>query len=368
MCRIKRFFQIFPDGHRELTERLEPCDWGTPNTPCNATEIDVTRDVYMPFQEHQDAPEWTPNGIQVVERRHPGPLPGNNGKQRTKRIPNDLKLVFDFHIPFTKRSPKRVRTRQVTQRHGRPQPLNAVAQAALPTREPPPAIVDQPFPPPNLPPRPPVAPPPGRIIYTEPRPPEQPPPRPDIIAIHESSDEEPPTPIRHGRVHQRRRVEAASPTGREDPARRNARLEDRLRELREELSREQAASRRESLLRRLAEINEARARHQTDRALERETERGLQEAERRMFENTRRQRLERDHRRPVDVDPQRRDSGEDRGTQILREAAWRGRQAGERAADTQLPFRGAAGEHNRRRGMERRTWDDDEWRDQRRRH
>ena len=315
----------------------------------------------MPYAETPEAPTWAPQGTQVIEPRIIGAVPGDEKRKSAARVDKDLEIVLDIHIPFTKN-----RRIQSSTRRERPPLPDRVARPILEARRRPP-VVNQPYPPAIHARRTPVPLPPPEPVHVEPRPMVRPLQPTSPIRSRRPSDEEVLTPLRIGRDHRRRASRARSPARRDISARRQSRLEARLRELEEELKEEQADSRRESILRRCAEIKEARAHHHMERVQERERERRHQEAERQAFERERRERLERISHRPVDIHTVGPGGIGDRGDQVLAEAILRGRQAEQIVRATRTPQEVPVMGEYRRRGTERRTWDDDRWRAGRRR-
>lgn len=100
MCVIERFNLIHPNGAPERQENLLHCQLGSPVTPCNNTRIQLLPDYFLPRPESAFiAPQHEAPGASRV-------LPGRHEEtRRLKKFSNDLKLVWDFHIPFTSRKP-----------------------------------------------------------------------------------------------------------------------------------------------------------------------------------------------------------------------------------------------------------------------
>ncbi|KAG6999405.1 hypothetical protein G7Y79_00035g070770 [Physcia stellaris] len=135
MCVIERFNLVHPNGAPERKERLQYCPFGSPTAPCNNARIDYLPDAFVPW------PQPTLGEPHQVEENNPRAAPRPSRQEETRRFKkfsNDLKLVFDFHIPFTSRKTKKknrpgservfVRRResqnfQDTQPPMRPQPL-----------------------------------------------------------------------------------------------------------------------------------------------------------------------------------------------------------------------------------------------------
>jgi len=93
MCVIERFDIIHPSGFREPKEVLHFCRHGTPVNPCNNAVEEVTEDRFLPSPEAPFAPE--PHFRETKPRREETRQP--------RKFKDGLKLVFDFHIPFTSR-------------------------------------------------------------------------------------------------------------------------------------------------------------------------------------------------------------------------------------------------------------------------
>ena len=87
MCVIERYDIVHSDGYREPRDNLHHCHYGTPRNPCNNT---VTRRTEDRFVEPPEAPLL----FGEIE-----PRPRKTRKSR--KFMDGLKLVFDFHIPFT---------------------------------------------------------------------------------------------------------------------------------------------------------------------------------------------------------------------------------------------------------------------------
>ena len=214
MCFIERFRRIHPNGHVELIERVRHCQFGTPTTPCNNARF-----VDLMDENIQLPPEVPlPPHHQVIE---PRPMNRNRSperKKKNKKVSDGLKLVFDFHVPFTARDKKKTKKKK-TDRYedAERRPRTPIA---LPPhlRHPPPHLG---IPPPGVPQNPgviPVPPPPPGGRPLTPHPPglnEQ--PRlglPPMGVPPYSSDESSPSPISPIRVHQRQRARSLSLTRR----------------------------------------------------------------------------------------------------------------------------------------------------------
>lgn len=99
MCVIQRYFVIYPDGHREPRQRLCWCPRGTPNCPCNQTEIvDLFEDEIALPPEAPPAPQPR---YQVIEPRAVRGQPQPETLRYRKKTSDGLKAVWDIHIPFT---------------------------------------------------------------------------------------------------------------------------------------------------------------------------------------------------------------------------------------------------------------------------
>jgi len=124
MCVIERFNIIHPNGFREPKTFLNYCRHGTPVNPCSHAVEEVTEDRFLPLPEAPFAPE--PLFREVEPRR--------KESRKPRKFKDGLKLVFDFHIPFTSRrtnekeKTKRpqsalIRRRRSTEHQGFPQPV-----------------------------------------------------------------------------------------------------------------------------------------------------------------------------------------------------------------------------------------------------
>ncbi|KAI4188713.1 MAG: hypothetical protein L6R41_001952 [Letrouitia leprolyta] len=102
MCIIERFHLIHPNGFREPRQRLRHCQFGTPITPCNNTRaVNVVDEVLGPARNAPSPPHF-----QLIEPRTTDRQRSPEHKKKPKKFVDDLKLVFDFHIPFTSRPKK----------------------------------------------------------------------------------------------------------------------------------------------------------------------------------------------------------------------------------------------------------------------
>ncbi len=99
MCVIQRYFVIYPNGHREPRQRLCWCPRGTPNCPCNQTEVvDLFEDEIALPPEAPPAPQPR---YQVGEPRAVRRQPQLDTLKYRKKTSDGLKAVWDIHIPFT---------------------------------------------------------------------------------------------------------------------------------------------------------------------------------------------------------------------------------------------------------------------------
>lgn len=103
MCLIQHFDIIHPNGFREHRTALYHCRHGTPVNPCNGAIEEVTEDRFLPLPEAPLAPQ--PLFREIGPRREE--------TRRPRKFKDGLKLVFDFHIPFTsKKTDGRERTKR----------------------------------------------------------------------------------------------------------------------------------------------------------------------------------------------------------------------------------------------------------------
>lgn len=140
MCIIQVFTKVYPDGFRELSDRLVYCPLGTPRAPCNEKRVVHTGEER--YVQWPRAPSTHP--IPTLNSEAPK---GENSKKRGK--PADVMCFVDFHIPGTSgRGPGRRRPTVPTQEpHPVPVRLIPLPQRLhIPPTPPPP-----PPPPPSLP-------------------------------------------------------------------------------------------------------------------------------------------------------------------------------------------------------------------------
>ena len=108
MCVIHRYNLVHPNGAPERKENLLPCEFGSPVNPCNNTRVQHLPDYFvaqpeLAFSPHRRA---QPVGAGASPR-----LRRQEETRKFKKFSKDLKLVFDFHIPFTsRRSDKKERS------------------------------------------------------------------------------------------------------------------------------------------------------------------------------------------------------------------------------------------------------------------
>lgn len=91
MCVIEEFDIVHPTGFREPKRTIHYCQWGT---PCNNTTVKVTEDRFL---RQPETPFPHDPYYQEVEPRNTY----RKGTRRARKFSDGLKLVFDFHIPFT---------------------------------------------------------------------------------------------------------------------------------------------------------------------------------------------------------------------------------------------------------------------------
>lgn len=147
MCVIQRYFVVYPDGHREPRQRLCWCPRGTPNCPCNQTEIvDLFEDEIAVPPEAPPAPQPR---YQVIEPRAVRRQPQPEAVRYRKKPADGLKAVWDIHIPFTSWNKKsKPQERKIVNRE----------RERIPRPGPRPAIIHPPPPRPPPPPPPPLLP------------------------------------------------------------------------------------------------------------------------------------------------------------------------------------------------------------------
>jgi len=397
MCILESWTIVYPDGHREARERLLHCARGTPNTPCDRTEIRTMEDQRLhpnprtPDRSHPP-PHLLPFGPQIQTVRPFAPLsgPSNNSGQPPKAKKEGWRLEFDWHIPFTSNKKRnRASVPLLYQALPNPPPMYQPAQNPLPMASPhmhhaqtrPESWATQsaaPYPPPR--PRSPA------VVVVEPRTPERGRSRDSSPSREELRPQVHfPTRVHERRSHRGRDHEGGRRRHSHSPSRRNhsrgrlerinerlARLEHELTEWRrrartaERFQNEMAETRRrihvtertEALL---AEIRD----YQERQAAERDAERRWQEREeaRLQYERDQARRYRQDASRVIEVHQTRHNSLEDRGARVLGQAMQdeHDRQAGRRARSRGLERR-PDGIGLRRRGTyagEQVVYDDD---------
>ncbi|MCJ1299009.1 hypothetical protein MMC08_001800 [Hypocenomyce scalaris] len=259
MCFIETFTNVYPNGFRELSDRLICCRYGTPSAPCNDKPVIHTNEEHLvPFLGRPRAP--SPYPIPSVRSESPA-----NGKKKKKnsnnKKPAGVMCYVNFHIPGTSRKdPEGGRTRDFPRRqHPRPPggPLPVPPRPLPPPVNPSQGHGLVPRPSPQLPIRP-VAPPPSRPHQRS----------PPIIIQMESTEDEDVRPRMH------RRPRSPNPSTGARNLRRLARERD-LRHRAEDDAR-QAEERRIQAQREVARI-----RHERDRAREHIIEQDRREVRRR---------------------------------------------------------------------------------------
>ncbi|KAL8937426.1 MAG: hypothetical protein Q9211_003693 [Gyalolechia sp. 1 TL-2023] len=177
MCVIERFHVIHPSGFREPTQRLRHCPFGTPTTPCKDSRVvNVVDEVLDPAQKAPSPPH-----IQVIEPRTTDRQRSQEHKEKPKKIYDDLKVVFDFHIPFTSRR-KKAKSRPKKDSEKAPKEDDPMAQPGFPR------YFARPLEPQQLPPR---------VFYPSPGMRPWPPPRhpQDPSAVHAGAQVPPPISV-----------------------------------------------------------------------------------------------------------------------------------------------------------------------------
>ncbi|KAL8753089.1 MAG: hypothetical protein Q9199_005288 [Rusavskia elegans] len=147
-----------------------------------------------------------PPQVQVIEPRRTWRRRSPEPKKKSQKFYDDIKVVFDFHIPFTSHSRKKARKPRKESRpdDARGRPIAPVYVAAPPE-------IRHPQPP--MPPMPPMGgyPGPGMTPIPPPPPPRGPAGPPPPITIHSlSSTDSSPSPISPLRDHQRPRARSLS--------------------------------------------------------------------------------------------------------------------------------------------------------------
>ena len=157
MCRIERFYLVYPNGFREVKRRLFICRNGAPNRPCDQTYIvDTEREFAASLPEAPQpppprtshVPRHADNDVQISRPRSP------YSRQDTRQSsggssPGGLRIVASWRTPWGSRKVERNRKgalvliRQST-RHSRPPEAVAVPPHHP---QPPPQILSPPRPP-----------------------------------------------------------------------------------------------------------------------------------------------------------------------------------------------------------------------------
>ncbi|KAL8963877.1 MAG: hypothetical protein Q9183_004882, partial [Haloplaca sp. 2 TL-2023] len=205
MCIVERFNRIHPDGHREQRQRIRHCPYGTPITPCNDTRIVIAMDELVdPMAEDHFPPRH-----HIIEPRPARRARSPKNRKNPKKAYDGLKLIFDFHIPFTshnkKQGKKTQKERPRDDRVGRPETPIHVAVPPHVRQQPPPGGYQLP----EMSPVPPPPPPPAqRSPNFRPHGHMTPP-----ILVHPvSSSDSSPSPLSPLRDHHRPRARSLSPT------------------------------------------------------------------------------------------------------------------------------------------------------------
>lgn len=336
MCIIERFHLIHPNGFREPRQRLRHCQFGTPITPCNNTRVvNVVDEVLHPAQ---NAP--SPPRVQVIEPRATDHQRSPERKKKPKKFVDDLKVVFDFHIPFTSR-PKKPKTKHKKDSKKETKKDQRMAQPGFP------GYFARPLEPHPLPPQ---------VVYPSPRIYPQPSPSPlrnpsvvhtggqvtpPITVYSFSSTDSSPSPISPVREHRRQRPRSVSF---------DRHSEERNRVVQEQLRRERAEriALEENAARLRAERDASRVREERDRERRHNEELRARE-EQRQFEAAERER--------------RRRSQEERERQAQALVARRRREDADRRLAIEAQERELHREAMRRREEEERQWRIQEERD-----
>ena len=197
MCVIERFRLIHPDGFPEATQRLRHCQFGTPSAPCNATRVVNAMDEH--FNPAPEAP-LPPPQVPIMEPRRAERRRSPERKKKPQKFYDDIKMVFDFHIPFTSHGRKTAKKPRKESRpaNGRDRPITPVYPAAPPKFGNPQPLVGA-YPGPGMIPFPPPPAPRGPAA-----------PTPPIIVHSISSTDSSPSPISPLREHHRPRARSLS--------------------------------------------------------------------------------------------------------------------------------------------------------------
>ncbi|KAI4230416.1 MAG: hypothetical protein L6R36_000045 [Xanthoria steineri] len=161
-----------------------------------------------PFVPAPEAPPLPPQ-VELIEPRRTGRRRSPEPKKKSHKFNDGLKLVFDFHIPFTSHGRKKAKKPRKESRPDdlRGRPITPVYVPAPPEPQ---------YPQPQIPPMPPMGGFPGPRMTPVPPPPPPPPPRgptgqtPPITVYSYSSTNSSPSPILPLRDHQRPRARSLS--------------------------------------------------------------------------------------------------------------------------------------------------------------
>ncbi|KAL8795332.1 MAG: hypothetical protein Q9195_002202 [Heterodermia aff. obscurata] len=231
MCIIERYNLVHPNGAPERKDHLLYCPFGSPVNPCNNTRIEYLPDAFVQWPEPALGPPYQ------AERIEPGEAPRPFRKEetrRSKKVHDGLKLVWDFHIPFTSRKSKKnkkknkpqtprnvfMRRREGQPRHENQNPMPPEFHVGPPGYGPPlqgwPEIVQIPHGPQQHAPR--AAEP--QIIRPRRN-------NPLNVQIHQAGDSSSPSPPTHLRQHRRQHTRTPSETRRYEELKREVRERER---------------------------------------------------------------------------------------------------------------------------------------------
>lgn len=304
MCIIERFHRIHPDGFREPRQRVRHYQYGTPITPCNDNRVvDVMNQPFDPVLDAPPAPRYEVIEPRPADRRR-SPVP----KNKSKKIYDDIRLVFDFHIPFT--SHKKEKKPNKTKKS--PRPEDKMSRPGVPEysavppelrgpppqmRYPSPKMHPAPQPPPLH--HPPVRQPGGQVI-------------PPMTVHSYSSTNSSPSPLPPTRVHQRPRARSLSLTRQYDERNQVIREQERCKRFKRIARAENAARRR-------AERDAERVREERDRERRRNDDIRAREQQREaeVLERERRRRSEEERERQAVIARRRREDDFRRARAVL---------------------------------------------------
>jgi len=277
MCVIQYGVDVYPNGARSERKLLLPCPQGDGRTPCGNSQRRNIGERFLGFPNGPPAPTdlrpFPPamGSLHGIQTRPPNPTPiptPEKPLEKRWRKSRDMKLVFDFHIPFTRRgrSDRKHRKGEIVRIKPAPPSPRPRPRPRSPSPFQPPAFQPPAFQPPAFQPppahQPPVFnPPPPRWVPPPPPPPPPPQRRPSpATVIHHHYDSDSSSPAPPIRQHHRRRP-AWPRQGRRDTAEVEINRErDRRRRAEREARHAQAAARRADEERRDAEAEAARAR------------------------------------------------------------------------------------------------------------